>query len=462
MEYSTAQELDELCLADGHMMINLSKEEAESLLPDEVEVVIKAYVLPCVLAVGLFGNILFLIVVARVPSIRTITNFYLVNLAVADLIYLTVGVGEKLWRFHSSLLGDDPTLTGSGCSTISFVVDFACNASVLLITAVTIERYYAICKPFWHRRIATWGRTRRIVFATWLLSCVFAALLIPGNFKMIFICLVYPDEPAYEDFPTLIGICQAVSLTWVAIANALQLIPFFLALIVNSILYALIIRSLTARIKTEAALHTDRYRYTKERNAVTRMLVITGVLFFLLYFPYHVVILALLVAGMIGDDTYFAFRHKVNPFFPIFQTLMYINSANNPYIYGATNARYRRALKKTFACGYEARDIQSVSGHKSADSLKHYSKTSQTKLKKMSESLATCLYSDVNKDNKNQELGDEYESDIRQDNIVLTQNQTISTQSRSSITVRRNTSHVRSESGGNVFHFHGCNVTMNN
>ncbi|XP_071489073.1 thyrotropin-releasing hormone receptor-like [Diadema antillarum] len=349
MEYSTAQELDELCLADGHMMVNLSKEEAEGLLPDEVEVVIKAYVLPCVLAVGLFGNILFLIVVVRVPSIRTITNFYLVNLAVADLIYLTVGVGEKLWRFHSSPLGNDHTPKGSvGCSTISFVVDFAYNASVLLITAVTIERYYAICKPFWHRRIATWGRTRRIVFATWLLSCVFAALLIPGHFDMIFYCLVYPDEPAYEDFPSLYGLCQAVSRTWVDIANALQLIPFFLALIVNSILYALIIRSLTARIKTEAALHTDRYRYTKERNAVTRMLVITGVLFFLLYSPYHVVTLALVVAGMIGDDTYFAFSDKVNPYFPIFQTLMYINSANNPYIYGATNARYRRALKKTF------------------------------------------------------------------------------------------------------------------
>ena len=59
------------------------------------------------------------------------------------------------------------------------------------------------------------------------------------------------------------------------------------------------------------------------------------------------------------------------------------------------------------ACGYEARDIQSVSGHKSADSLKHYSKTSQTKLKKMSESLATCLYSDVNKDNENQKLGNQ-------------------------------------------------------
>ncbi|XP_071477503.1 neuromedin-U receptor 2-like [Diadema antillarum] len=350
MEYSTAQELDELCLADGHTMVNLSKEQAEGLLPDEVEVVIKAYVLPCVLAVGLFGNILFLIVVARVPSIRTITNFYLVNLAVADLIYLTVGVGEKLWRFHSSPLGNDhtPNKGSIGCSTISSVVDFAYNASVLLITAVTIERYYAICKPFWHRRIATWGRTRRIVFATWLLSCVFAALLIPGHSDMTFYCLVYPDEPAYEDFPTLYGRCRAVSPTWVDIANALQLIPFFLALIVNSILYALIIRSLTARIKTEAALHTDRYRYTKERNAVTRMLVITGVLFFLLYSPYHAVTLALVVTGMIGDDTYYAFSNKVIPFVPIFQTLMYINSANNPYIYGATNARYRRALKKTF------------------------------------------------------------------------------------------------------------------
>ncbi|XP_071477498.1 neuromedin-U receptor 2-like [Diadema antillarum] len=346
MNYTLFDNDDQVC--DG--VRNLTLVDEEEFLPNEVEVVIKAYVLPCVLAVGLFGNILFLIVVVRVPSIRTITNLYLVNLAVADLIYLTVGVGEKLWRFQVSPLANDETPKGPiGCPTISFVIDLAYNASVLLITAVTIERYYAICKPFWHLKITTWRRTRRIVFLNWTASVALAGVLVPGRCIIQYTCLIYPDDPSYDDFPTLSGTCGTPWPFFLVLGNALELIPFFIALFLNCVLYTNIVRSLTDRIKTDLSSHNDRCRYTKDRNTVTRMLVVSGVMFLLLHTPYHVVTLVFAITGTLGADAYYSLHSEVSAYWPVFQTLMYINSASNAYIYGATNAKYRQALFETFS-----------------------------------------------------------------------------------------------------------------
>ena len=42
---------------------------------------------PIIFTFGIIGNVAFLTVVALVKEMRTLTNFYLANLAVADLLY---------------------------------------------------------------------------------------------------------------------------------------------------------------------------------------------------------------------------------------------------------------------------------------------------------------------------------------------------------------------------------------
>ncbi|XP_063966419.1 neuromedin-U receptor 2-like [Lytechinus pictus] len=348
-------DVDAVCFEKSYDIYNLSvKYTEENLVKDQVEIIIKSYVLPCVLAFGLFGNLLFLFVVARVRSMRTITNMYLTNLAIADLFYLSVGVGEKLWRYHISPVKDDRTPFGNiGCVFFPFVVDTTYTASVLLVTMVTVERYYAICKPFWHRRMATRKRTIKLIVATWIVSLCLAAMLIPGHYPMVYRCLIYPDDPKYDGYPSLNGYCSAVKPWLIHLVNGCQNIPFFIAMIVSSFLYTLIIKSLHARVKTDIALNSDRYQLTQVRNSVTKMLLVTGILFFLCLFPYQLCTFSLMVAGIISDDAYRKVNDVVEPFWPILQTMMYVNSAMNAYVYGITNARYRQALIKTFDCACE-------------------------------------------------------------------------------------------------------------
>ncbi|XP_022100730.1 orexin receptor type 2-like [Acanthaster planci] len=96
---------------------------------------------------GITGNVLVVFTVARVPSLRSLTNMFIVSLAVCDfltsvfLIPLHLGIvipvppgltGDLLCRL---LLSKFPLWT-------SFI------ASVLTLTCVTLERYFSIVHPF--------------------------------------------------------------------------------------------------------------------------------------------------------------------------------------------------------------------------------------------------------------------------------------------------------------------------
>ena len=67
---------------------------------------------PFLMILGIITNGAFCIVLARVPRMRTITNTYLVNLAVADLTFLIVAVSEKLFNNWVSQIPADKTHIG--------------------------------------------------------------------------------------------------------------------------------------------------------------------------------------------------------------------------------------------------------------------------------------------------------------------------------------------------------------
>jgi len=91
-----------------------------------------------IFVVGLVGNALVIAVVTRTRSMHTPTNWYLVSLALADIILLVSAPLPTLVEYH--LLVDEWVFGRVGCSAMVFMQYLGVNLSSLSITAFTVER----------------------------------------------------------------------------------------------------------------------------------------------------------------------------------------------------------------------------------------------------------------------------------------------------------------------------------
>ncbi|XP_061641844.1 neuromedin-U receptor 1 isoform X2 [Phyllopteryx taeniolatus] len=90
--------------------------------------------------VGLSGNLLTCAVVAKHKKMRNTTNLYLVSLAVSDLLMLAFGMPMEiydLWQNYPFPFG------AGGCYFKTFIFETVCFASILNVTALSVERYIA-------------------------------------------------------------------------------------------------------------------------------------------------------------------------------------------------------------------------------------------------------------------------------------------------------------------------------
>ncbi|BHF74790.1 neuromedin U receptor activity [Sparganum proliferum] len=104
---------------------------------------------------GLTGNLSLLWLILSNRSFHTPTNYYLVNLSVSDLLVLMLGLPHDLytmWSRYPYLFGE------TGCRVRALLSEASMISSVLTITALTVERYIAICHPL---STFTFGLQRR-------------------------------------------------------------------------------------------------------------------------------------------------------------------------------------------------------------------------------------------------------------------------------------------------------------
>ncbi|XP_041459280.1 neuropeptides capa receptor-like [Lytechinus variegatus] len=328
---------------------NYSVAEADTFLYQPGEVVLITIVMPIIWAIGAISNIAFIFVVARIRRMRTVTNYYLLNLALADIMFLCFAVGDKVGRYAASpIYNDQYGLKTVGCVLLNYFVQLSYYASIFLVTLVTLEKYYAVCRPVQHRLISGRKRTIRTVAAAWLLATAFALSLIPGWFKWTPLCFLWPDDEKYESLPNLSGYCLPISDIFLSIGNGLQTIPFFVVMILNFLMYGLIIRAVNTRVAVrENQLASTAVRSIQMRNQVVRMLIVNGVIFFICLAPYQCSSFAMMITS--ATENYVLSGDQVEKVMWTGRILSYVNSAINPFVYTFVNPRYRHAFFEAFA-----------------------------------------------------------------------------------------------------------------
>lgn len=123
------------------------------------------------LLTGTIGNICTCIVIAHNRYMHTATNFYLFSLAISDLLLLVLGIPQELfmlWQKYPYVFGE------FFCFVRGLSSETSTNASILTITAFTVERYAAICHPLRSHTMSQLPRAIKSILVIWAVSAICA------------------------------------------------------------------------------------------------------------------------------------------------------------------------------------------------------------------------------------------------------------------------------------------------
>ncbi|XP_070554602.1 somatostatin receptor type 2-like [Ptychodera flava] len=138
-------------------------------------------VLAVILILGLVGNCTFMYVTWKVPSMRTVLNIYLMNLCVADTVFLVTGIPIKICLNHDVIGSDNVKVIVFFFAIFCFVPQ---GAGLFTVTLISIERYMGICHPFKARYFRDRYRIWVSVMASWLVGLLPSLLYAIGNILM--------------------------------------------------------------------------------------------------------------------------------------------------------------------------------------------------------------------------------------------------------------------------------------
>ncbi|CAM4489642.1 unnamed protein product [Leuciscus chuanchicus] len=338
-----------------------------------------------VFLLSVLGNLLIIVVLIVNKRMRTVTNSFLLSLAISDLM---MAIFCMPFSLIPSLL-EDFIFGATMCKTVAYFMGMSVSISTFSLVAIATERYSAICNPLKSRAWQTRSHAYKVIAATWVLS---VGIMVPYPVFSVLVPINKSNITAHMcrlDWPN-----SQVEQTWYVL---LLFILFFIPGVVMIISYGLISRELYRGIQfeleqkkdssgvrnglngvmspghdesdgcyiqvpkkpsaielsaltTSATVKTDRPRSnTSEakliaKKRVIRMLIIIVAMFFVCWMPLY------------SANTWKAFDQKSaqrtlsGAPISFIQLLSYTSACVNPIIYCFMNTRFRKALIVTFGC----------------------------------------------------------------------------------------------------------------
>ncbi|GFN91364.1 orexin receptor type 2 [Plakobranchus ocellatus] len=209
---------------------------------------VAAIVFSIMFLLGLLGNVLVVYTVWRYAGMRRVTYFFLVNLAVTNLMYLLLG----LPTITVSYLTVDWPFGDPFCKLDNYVMSVSMAVSILTIMATGFDRYLAVVYPVRSRRIRTKTLSLLVISAIWLVSLV----------SMIPRALLYTTQPFLHDSRVPTTLCVRLASTQnLRIDTGLRFgLLYILPLAVLIICHLRIGKALWTRATPRSTLHPAPHR----------------------------------------------------------------------------------------------------------------------------------------------------------------------------------------------------------
>ncbi|XP_054851035.1 somatostatin receptor type 5 [Eublepharis macularius] len=275
------------------------------------------YLLVC--TIGLGGNTLVIYVVLRYTKMKTVTNIYILNLAIADVLFmlglpfLATQNAISYWPFGTFL-----------CRLVTAVDGINQFTSIFCLTVMSLDRYMAIVHPI---KSTKWRRPRvakLISVAVWTLS-----------FLVVLPMIIFAD--VQEDFhtcnmtwPEPIDLWSAVFIIYTSVLG------FFGPLLVICLCYLLII----VKVKS-SGIRVGSTRRRRSERKVTKMVVIIVLVFVFCWLPFYIVNIVNLIFILPEEPVLVGV-------FCFVVILSYANSCANPILYGFLSDNFKQSFQKVF------------------------------------------------------------------------------------------------------------------
>ncbi|CAF0951079.1 unnamed protein product [Rotaria sordida] len=287
---------------------------------------------------GIIGNGLVIFVAIRFQKLNNVTNCFIVNLGITDIVFLVfcmpllvVQYTLEHWLFNQIF-----------CKLLNFISFVSVLVTVLTLVIMTIDRYIYVVRPFENLK---WRKPRTVLLLSiiiWLISCIFASPYyyyygVINNDDNHRQCALLIDEELQKHF------CIYTVTLYYFIPLTIIIISY------TKLLYFVYSKENKLHPKTKYNI----VKWSKKRRAVTKMVAVVTLAFSLCWLP---ITLYIMSAYIFPQKNVFLYYYKM-----IANSFAYLNSAINPILYAFLNRSFRTNCGSLFfepTCSTFFRDDQ--------------------------------------------------------------------------------------------------------
>ncbi|XDA86652.1 hypothetical protein R6Z07F_016389 [Ovis aries] len=265
---------------------------------------------------GFVGNLLVVLILINCKKLKSMTDIYLLNLAISDLLFLLT---MPFWAHYAA---DQWVFGNAMCKFFTGLYHIGYFGGIFFIILLTIDRYLAIVHAVFalKARTVTFGVVTSGV--TWVVA-VFASL--PG---IIFIKSL-EEHSGYACAPYF-------PLGWKNFHTVMRsILGLVLPLLVMIVCYSGIIKTLL------------RCRNEKKKHKAVRLIFVIMIVYFLFWAPYNIVLLLSTFQEFFGLSTCKS-SSQLDQAMQVTETLGMTHCCINPIIYAFVGEKFRRYLSVFF------------------------------------------------------------------------------------------------------------------
>ncbi|KAK0162249.1 hypothetical protein PV327_008601 [Microctonus hyperodae] len=269
---------------------------------------------------GLIGNSLVVIVVALNPGMRSTTNILIINLAVADLLFVIFCIPFTATDF---VLMYWP-FGNVWCKIVQYLIIVTACASVYTLVLMSLDRYLAVVHPIASMTV----RTENHAF---LATCIAWLVILAGSIPALFI---HDESPGAQVNQTVCRVRR--DFYWPKFQLTFFFVSYVIPLTLICVLYVCMLMRLWRGARTSAESRRGRRR-------VTRLVIVVVGVFAICWCPIQLILVAKSLDSYPITTTSVMIQVASH-------VLAYMNSCVNPILYAFLSENFRKAFRKIIYC----------------------------------------------------------------------------------------------------------------